>query len=261
MQNKTAIIAGVALIGLLAVAAIGVLGFNLFLGETQAPSAPLTSVPVIANTEPPVQTPTEAQAEVPAQATEPAAATEASATSSSLVVFEIRPEQSEVSFQIYEELGGEPKTVVGTTSDVAGQVAIDLGDLSKTQVGVIQVNARTFVTDSNNRNRMIQNRILETGQYELITFTPTAITGLSGAAEPGQPFTFEIAGDLTIRDITQPVVFTATVQGDSESQLTGTATTIVKRGDYNLIIPSVPNVANVGEEVTLEINFVAEAAS
>ncbi len=150
--------------------------------------------------------------------------------------------------------------MVGTTSDVAGQIAIDLNDLSKTQIGVIQVNARTFVTDSNNRNRTIQNRILETGQYELITFTPTSITGLSGAAEPGKPFSFEIAGDLTIRDITQPVVFTATVQGDSETQLTGAATTIVKRGDYNLIIPSVPNVANVGEEVTLEINFVAEAA-
>jgi len=51
------------------------------------------------------------------------------------------------------------------------------------------------------------------------------------------------------------------VQGESTTRLTGTATTVVNRGDYNLTIPSVPNVANVGEDVTLEIDFVAEAAS
>jgi polyisoprenoid-binding protein YceI len=84
---------------------------------------------------------------------------------------------------------------------------------------------------------------------------------LSGAAQPGQPFTFQIAGDLTIRNITQPVVFDVTAQGESLTRITGTATTTIKRGDYNLTIPSVPNVANVGEEVTLEIDFVAEAAS
>jgi hypothetical protein len=45
----------------------------------------------------------------------------------------------------------------------------------------------------------------------------------------------------------------------SASQIAGTATATVKRSDFNLTIPSVPNVANVGEEVTLQIDFVATA--
>ena len=45
----------------------------------------------------------------------------------------------------------------------------------------------------------------------------------------------------------------------SETQVAGTASTLVNRVDYDLIIPSVPNVANVEEEVELYIDFVANA--
>lgn len=260
MQNRNlSLIIGIVVVGVIAVAAAGIGAYNYVLGDTAAPSGTLTAVPVAVNTEIPTQPPAVENTAAPA-ATNAPAATEAAPATSDTMVFEIASDQSEASFEIFEELGGAPKTVVGTTNQVAGQIAIDLTDLSKVQVGVIQVNARTFVTDSNNRNRMIQNRILETGQYELVTFTPTAIVGLSGPATPGQPVTFQIEGNLTIRDITQPVVFEATVQGDSQSQISGSASTIITRSDYNLIIPSVPNVANVGEEVTLKINFVALAA-
>jgi polyisoprenoid-binding protein YceI len=59
--------------------------------------------------------------------------------------------------------------------------------------------------------------------------------------------------------VTRPVTFNVTAQGLSASQITGTATALVKRSDFNLTIPSVPDVANVGEEVTLQIDFVADA--
>ena len=142
---------------------------------------------------------------------------------------------------------------------MAGQLAVGAKDLSQTQVGVIQVNARTFVTDNDRRNGAIRNFILNTDQYEFITFTPTSITGLSGATQSGQSFTFQMSGDLTIRNVTQSVTFNVTAQGVSASQITGTATATVNRSDFSLTIPSVPNVANVGEEVTLQIDFVADA--
>jgi len=154
---------------------------------------------------------------------------------------------------------GQPKDVVGTTDQVAGEIEVDLGDLNSAQVGVIQVNARTLVTDDNRRNQAIRNRILNTDSFELITFTPKEITGLEGSASPGQIFEFQITGDLTIRDITKPVVFDVTVQVISENQLVGSASATIQRGDYELVIPNVPSVANVGEDVTLEILFVANA--
>ena len=66
---------------------------------------------------------------------------------------------------------------------------------------------------------------------------------------------------LTVRDVTQPVVFDVTATVDSLSQLSGTATTSVLRSDYGLEIPNVPSVANVSEEVQLEIDFVALAGA
>jgi polyisoprenoid-binding protein YceI len=73
----------------------------------------------------------------------------------------------------------------------------------------------------------------------------------------GQEFTFQVAGDLTIRDITKPVVFDVTAQLVTEDQLIGHAVAKIQRGDFNIVIPSVPSVANVGEEIALEINLVA----
>ena len=75
----------------------------------------------------------------------------------------------------------------------------------------------------------------------------------------GDTFDFTVIGDLTIRDITNQVTFDVTVTANSESELVGLATTTVLRADYNLRIPNVPSVANVGEEVPLELDFTAVA--
>jgi polyisoprenoid-binding protein YceI len=91
------------------------------------------------------------------------------------------------------------------------------------------------------------------------TFTPKSVSGLTGAGQTGQPYTFKIIGDLTIRNVTRSVTFDVTAQGATKGQITGTAKATVNRSDYGLSIPSVPNVANVGEQVTLQISFVASA--
>ncbi|MFN8477280.1 MAG: YceI family protein [Kouleothrix sp.] len=59
---------------------------------------------------------------------------------------------------------------------------------------------------------------------------------MSGKATLGQAYSFEIAGDLTIRDVTKPVVFKATATPESADKLTGTASAAIKRGDFNLTI-------------------------
>jgi polyisoprenoid-binding protein YceI len=102
---------------------------------------------------------------------------------------------------------------------------------------------------------------LNTDSFEFITFTPTEIIGLDGSAQPGDTFNFQLAGDLTIRDITQPVVFDVTATVDALHQLSGTAAVTVNRADYDLVIPSVPSVADVSEEVRVELDFVAAAGS
>ncbi|MDQ4075832.1 MAG: YceI family protein [Chloroflexota bacterium] len=68
-----------------------------------------------------------------------------------------------------------------------------------------------------------------------------------------------IVGNLTIRNTTREVTWDATVTPVSESQLEGSASTTINRSDWNLAIPSVPFVADVSEQVRLELDFAAMA--
>jgi polyisoprenoid-binding protein YceI len=158
---------------------------------------------------------------------------------------------------IDEVLNNAPKTVVGTTKQVAGQIEVDPTDPSKSRVGTIQVNARDLTTDSEFRNRAIKNQILQTDQYELITFEPTSLTGLPATGAVGQSYTFQVVGNLTIKGVSKPATFDVTVTPASDTRLIGSATTTIKYADWGITIPQVRQVASVSEDVRLEIDFVA----
>lgn len=269
-------------IGLLALIAVAAAAYLLRAPEEA--SAPIEAIPLeleataeVAEAEP-VEEPAaepESQATTEAETTEevvveepapptaePTAAPTAEPTAEgfALTIFTIDQEQSQVRFELDEDLRGQRITVVGTSNQVAGELAVDLDDLADTQVGVLQINARTLQTDSGNRNRAINNFILDTSTYEFITFEPTALNNLPDTAVIGEAVTFEIVGNLTIRDVTQEVVFSVSATPVSETELNGTASTVITLAQYGLSIPSVPAVANVEEEVELYIDFVALAS-
>jgi polyisoprenoid-binding protein YceI len=238
-----------AALGVVAVIALG--GAAWFF--TQGDAEPTTEV-----TAPPIATP---------QTTEAPGTTEATSSETTEVAddptistsFEMT-EASSATFRIDEELRGSPVTVVGTSGIVLGRIEIDPDDLSNSQIGEILINARDFETDSGLRNRAIRGPILDTDIFEFISFVPSSIEGLEGSASVGDELTFTVSGDLTIRDVTQPVTFDVTAVLASDSTIEGTATTVVERGPFDLVIPSVPSVANVAEEVPLSLDFVAESA-
>ncbi len=248
MRNRNSLFIGAVIMLVLIVA-----GAAYVLRPTAAPSGELQAVAIDVATESP------AEGTPAAEATEPAMEAEGDETASASAggVYELEQSSSTVSFSIFEELRGDPTTVIGITDQVAGQILIDLENPSASQVGLVQVNARTLATDNENRNRAMRNEILDTDQFELISFEPIALQGLPDAVEVGGTYTFDILGNLTIRDITQEVVFTATIAIDSASQVSGTATAEVSRSAYSLIIPSVPFVANVSDDITLSIDFLA----
>lgn len=166
-------------------------------------------------------------------------------------------EGTEARFLIHEELRGEPFTVVGVTTEVVGRLRVDLSDLARSQMGEILINARTFVTDSSNRNRAIRGPILAAEQYEFIIFRPTEVIGLSGAAETEGEYSFSVVGELVVRDISRPVTFEVVARWTAGERLEGTALAMVLRSDFDLSIPSVPFVANVADEIGLELDFTA----
>lgn len=193
---------------------------------------------------------------------EPDATGSETETSASGQTFSIIPEESQVLFLLDEDLMGSRNTVIGTTDQVAGNILVDFENPSASMVGPIEINLRTLTTDNEFRNRALRDQILESNrdEYEFTTFTPTAISGLPETVEVGHTFRFTLTGDLPIRSVTNSLDWEVEVTVVSDTRIEGRARTTITRTQYDLIIPTVPTVANVEEDIDLAIEFVAEAA-
>lgn len=232
-------------------AAVGV-GYLWLAGGSGEPTTQLTTPTLPPDTDSAAATTTD---ETPADAT---STTEAAGSGE--LTFVIDAESSEASFELDEELRGSPQHVVGTTSEVAGQVRFDPADLSTAQISEIVINARTFQTDSANRDRAIRGPVVlnsASDEFELITFVPSQIEGLSAEVVAGEAVAFTVTGDLTIRDVTQEETFEVEATWDGDETLEGRAETVVDRTDFGIGIPNVASVANVSEEVLIALDFVA----
>lgn len=175
-----------------------------------------------------------------------------SATSS---VYRISQQQSLVTFTMNELLREKPFLVVGTTTQIAGDIAVKDG---KFEIGELAINAKTLVTDSSSRNGAIARMILksETPGNEFMIFKPTS-NDFVGPLAMGKEVSFNVVGDMTISGVTKPVTFavTAIVEAD---KVTGIAKTTLKRSDFNLVIPNLPFIADVDDEFPVTASIVAD---
>jgi len=160
---------------------------------------------------------------------------------------------SKVTFRIGEILRGKPFIAVGVTSDVAGDIVVSNNAVT---FGSLAVNARTFKTDSPQRDGAIGRFILKSQvpANEFIDFKPTGPAVVS--TQTNSSVTFTLSGDLTVSGVTKPASFTV-VSTVSDQAVTGKATVKLKRSDFKLAIPNVPFVASVDDEFTVTADVVA----
>lgn len=237
-------------------------------------SAPATDEPVAVNepeqtaeAAPETAEPTEevATEEVVTEeaAAEPTEETADTATGSTgALTYNIVPDETEARFKIQEVLNGNDTLVIGATNLVEGQIVANYDDPASSTVGPIIVDMSGLQTDNNFRNRAIHDLILTTGQEgnQFAEFTSTSISGMPDAITVGEPFTFQLTGDMNMHGVTRELTFDVTVTPVSESRLEGLASTEILYTDFDINIPRLPpQVASVEENVTLELEFVATA--
>ncbi|MCA9882886.1 MAG: YceI family protein [Anaerolineae bacterium] len=211
----------------------------------------------------PTELPTNAPAVVPTVGFTSVAALEPTATLTPVPVerslYRIVPQQSQVTFTLQETRNGTLADVVGTTGEVAGDIIVDPGNSANSQVGTIRINARTLATGEELRDRAIRAQILlsEEDLYEFVEFVPSELRNLPPTITIGQPYTFELVGNLTLIDTTSEVTFSVEAMLASEDQLIGSATSTIRYFDWGITIPSVPEIASISPDVQLTINFIA----
>jgi polyisoprenoid-binding protein YceI len=195
--------------------------------------------------------------EAAAVSTEEAAPQEAPAVETSGYV--ILPDQSEVRFIIHEILLGAPKEVIGATNGVSGSISVDYANPTAVSMSPIVIDMTGLATDDNRRTQTLHRSILQTGTYPTAEFVATGFSGLPASVTIGQPFDFQITGDLTIHGTTKQVTFDATVTPVSETRLEGTASYSTTYQEFGVQILRLPEqVASVEDAVILQIDFAAE---
>lgn len=165
---------------------------------------------------------------------------------------------SEALYRINEQLANRnlPNDAVGTTSDIEGQIVFSDDGMVDAEQSKITVGVRSLRSDSDRRDSYIQRNSLESNQYPEVTIAVTEIRGLSWPLPTSGEASFEMIGDLTIRDQTRTVTWETTATF-TEGGVEGLTKTVVTFEQYGMTKPRVAIVLSVVDEIRLEINFVA----
>lgn len=147
--------------------------------------------------------------------------------------------------------------VTGSTQEVAGELQLRLDDPQNAlAAGEITVNLPSLTTDRDLRDTWIRDNALQSNQFPVAKFVATEIQNAPASYTDGTEVTFQLLGDLTVRDITQPVTFdvTATLTGDT---IKGVATTAMQLTDFGFDPPSFANTLTVANDFTIRVELTA----
>ncbi len=232
--------------------------------NTPTPNAVPTNVPIpttaVAAPTIPAPTTTAPMAESDAPA---ATASPGQSGASETVTLVVVPDKSEARYRVREQLAGVslPSDAVGKTNAITGQIVGKLDGTIVSEQSEFVVDVRTLQSDSGIRDGFIQRTPLETSRYPTVKFVPTSAVGLP-LTPTAEPVSFQLVGDLTIRDVTKPVTWEVTCQMDgSQTQGTCSAKTTFTFADFQLEQPRVARVLSIEDNITLEVDLVLQRAN
>lgn len=203
---------------------------------------------------------------VPTTAPEPAEESVNEVAPAGVRTFVVVPEESQASYIVDEEFLSEAlsklgieagkKVVVGTTPGVSGEIQLNLDGAEPVESAQFSVNMTGLKTDQDRRDNWLEDNAIETSKFPEATFTATSVTGLPESINEGEEISFQLVGDLTVRDVTNTVTFevTAVLQGDT---LTGTAVLPLKISDFGIAPPDFANTLKVADDFRIEVVLTA----
>jgi polyisoprenoid-binding protein YceI len=152
-------------------------------------------------------------------------------------------------------------TVRGRFADVQGEVAFDPSDLS-TGSASVTINVASIDTKEAQRDAHLRSAdFFEVEKFPTLTFTSTKVQNVKGE-------TFQLVGNLTIKDVTREVVLTVESHGLQKDPWGGeragfSATTAINREDFGLTWNAALETGGVlvGKDVkiTLDVELIKKA--
>jgi len=146
--------------------------------------------------------------------------------------------------------------VPGTFTDFAGTITVDRDDVEKSSV-----EATIKTTSVNTANQRRDDHLRNPDFFDAAKFPEMKFK--STAWKKTGNDTYDVTGDLTIKDVTKSVVLKTTLlgfgPGGQGRQLSGwEATTTINKAEFNMKDPAMLDAA-LGDDVTITINIEAGA--
>ncbi|MYE97943.1 MAG: YceI family protein, partial [Acidimicrobiaceae bacterium] len=164
---------------------------------------------------------------------------------------------SRASYHIEERLGGLSRTTVGTTSVMAGEIAVNLVDPAASRVGEIVVNVEMFQSDSALRDKRIRHDYLESSHWPFVRFRPSQIEGLDADFADGLPYEIAVTGELSVKETTRTETFAGTVTVTPDA-LVATMSTTVLTSHYDVGPINIARLVHTSDDVILTFELVAD---
>lgn len=170
--------------------------------------------------------------------------------------YSVVPERSEVRYRVREQLAGLrfPNDAVGTTSAVTGNISFEPQGRVLSRESRVAIDLRALRSDEARRDNYIRRNTLEADRFPTVVFVPTELRGLPFPLPHAGLASFQIVGDLTVRDATRRVTWEATATFNSES-VDVRARTAFRFGEFGLSIPRVAVVLSVEDLIRLEADL------
>ena len=149
-----------------------------------------------------------------------------------------------------------PNDAIGETSDVTGTFAFSRDGEIVASGSRIVMNAASLRSDESRRDQFLGREAIETNTYPEIIFEATNVDRLEWPLPTSGEATFIIEGNLTVRDVTRPVVWEATVTFNGNS-VTGKAETSFTFGEFEMEVPELFFLISIDDNIRLELDFVA----
>jgi polyisoprenoid-binding protein YceI len=177
-----------------------------------------------------------------------------------LMTFKLIPGESELQYEVGEVFINQDNrfnVAIGVTKQIEGEIIVDPTSPSSSRLGTFTADVSQFKSDSNRRDSTLRNRFLESATYPTVTFIPSQIEGIPDNYQEGEQVQLKITGDLTIREVTNPVTFDTSVKYDGEA-LRGEATTTILMSEFGFGPISIAGILNTEDEAKVTLFFVAK---
>ena len=163
--------------------------------------------------------------------------------------FEMR-EGTVARYLVREQLAGVdlPGDAVGETTGVTGRITFAADGSLMPEMSRIEIDLRSLRSDSDKRDKYLRGKSLESDLFPTALFVPLELTGLTWPLPTEDIVTFAMGGEMTVRDVTRPIVWT--VEGSFDGQrISGKATTRFTFGEFQMEKPSVFVVISVEDDI------------